>query len=196
MSDLRKESKPSSQRSIQVSCKTFVCVWLQSAAKLFCVHTWCPLLLSHPTSSSRKVLHEQHSEPKTGFCGRVAWNITALPPCPPPPWLKPWISIVSVRRSSAMNGGQCPLHPGVLALVGRVGSSAIAAAWNRGAPACGSEEFGLLAGGSQATSLQKLHMATLGWFRSRRTSSAILLTDSVLLLNCRVSSMTSIPRRS
>ena len=66
-----------------------------------------PFELSHPTSSSRIVLHEQHSEPKTGFVlyRETLWKIAGvlgicpkaglpsrcalLSPCCAPAWLNP-----------------------------------------------------------------------------------------------------------
>jgi hypothetical protein len=35
-------------------------------------------MVSQPSSSSRIVLHEQHSERKIGLCGSLAWHCSSL----------------------------------------------------------------------------------------------------------------------
>jgi len=50
------------------------------ALKEVCVQALCGLswVVSQPSSSSRIVLQEQHSERKMGLCGSLAWHCSSL----------------------------------------------------------------------------------------------------------------------
>ena len=52
----------------------------KSGQRLACVQALCGLswMVSQPASSSRIVLHEQHSERKIGLCGSLAWHCSSL----------------------------------------------------------------------------------------------------------------------
>src|SRR6056297_2910483 len=105
--------------------------------------------VSHPSSSSRSVLHEQHSDMKIGLCGSAAWHASS------------WLLSRCEKPCTSMLRNSRPPKVNMLPKVGREPSHFRTASANRGPPASRSP--------SQPASLQKDQRTTDGELRSRLT---------------------------
>ena len=135
-----------------------------------------PSELSCPTSSSRMVLHEQHSLMKMGLFGICAWQLSSFSRL----WCEnPCTSIVRLSRSLKVN---------MFASTGRLPSMSYVMLLNAGPP--------VSCPPSHPASLQNDQITTLGWFRSRRTRSPMLPMNAESFAKRRFSSITTTPSRS